>query len=337
MKSVFVYPVIILIFSFTVISCSDESEPVSTQPPVAEDTTEFSNLTSRLPGWAYDYGLYDIEVIRNKMWLSCDNDNCILISQDSGMTFTKINTNGKIVPNMQIMPDGLTGFLYDSALLKTADGGLTWDSVGINVKKITGLQFLNPNYGVLAGCIDTAKFLTATSNGGVNWTYKAIWLGNSNIIMTSLCVPDTLDPSVIYIGSDRGLFFTTNAGTSWRKVTFTQGDPHILRLVYWKRGSFCVSGRNGFLYSNTGGYWTRYMTNNFDYITAVSTSYGGGLIMAPANDRFYVYMSADSGKTMKQKIFGRNITGSLNGAKVISDSAAYFIGDNSLFFSYRRK
>ncbi|MCI0472760.1 MAG: hypothetical protein L0Y76_04170 [Ignavibacteria bacterium] len=337
MRSVFKYPVIILILSLTFISCSDESEPVTAPPPEITDTTEFSNLTSRLPGWAFDYGLYDIEIIGNKMWLSCNNDHYILISQDSGMTFAKVNTNGKIVPHMQILPDGLNGFLYDSVLLKTNDGGFTWDSVGVNVKSIAGIQFFNPSTGVLAGCIDTAKFLAATTNAGLNWVYKSIWLGTSYIKMTSVCIPDSLVPSTIYIGTDRGLFYSTNSGTSWNKIVFVQGDPHVIRLVYWKRGSFHLCGRNGFMYSNTAGYWTRYTTNNYDYITGMSSSFSGGLVTGPANVNFYVYMSTDSGKTTKQKIFGRNVVGQLNGVKVVSDSVAYFVGDRSLFFLYKKK
>jgi photosystem II stability/assembly factor-like uncharacterized protein len=337
MNKRFSYLIIPIILSLAFTSCSNDSETLTPVPTETYDSTEFTNITSRLPGWAFDYQLYDIEIIGSKMWLSCANDNYILISQDSGKTFSKINTNGKIVHHMQFLPDGLTGYLWNEKLLKTTDGGFTWDSILINLEYIKGLQFLNSSAGVLIGNTDTSKYIAVTTNSGVNWSYRNFSLGHPNYLLTSLCIPDTLNPSTIYIGTDRGLFTSSNSGVSWQKTFFPPGDPHLMRINYWKKGSFWICGKNGILYSNINSSWKGYKLNSADIITAVSSSYSGGLIVAPADMNYYLYMSTNNGASFITRNFGRNVTGSLNGVRVVNDSLAYIIGDRSLFFMYKRK
>jgi len=131
--------------------------PVTAPPPETTDTTEFRTYIAA-SGWAYDYGLYDIEVIGNKIWLSCYNDHYILISQDSGMTFTKVNTNGVIAHRMHILHDGLKGFLYDSILLKLLTEDLRGIRSELMLRKLRDCSSLTRIWEYWhGGSIDTVK------------------------------------------------------------------------------------------------------------------------------------------------------------------------------------
>jgi photosystem II stability/assembly factor-like uncharacterized protein len=97
----------------------------------------------------------------------------------------------------------------DEKILKSIDGGLSWTEMyaGIFTYVFLGVEFLNENYGMVAG--EDGKVLM-TDDGGITWTtnntsYYHLWHG-FHIFN---------EDSAYVAGTPEGVYKTTNGGTTW--------------------------------------------------------------------------------------------------------------------------
>lgn len=334
---------VIVLCSFTIISylngCSDDS-PVNnnTIPPAPVDTSEFMSMRDLLPQWTLTQNLRQIKVINEKMWITTW-EPFMYYSQDSGKTFSKIGLIN-VLPLISMYPDGINGWSGGENLLKTSNSGLNWtySSVSINVRDIyfanmqTG-YFLASNYGI--------QFIRKTINGGDNWTdIPVIISAQTTLNFTSLCIPDSISSTRIFIGTDHGLYKSTNNGNGWSLVNFAPGIPYISKIFFQSRNHFWVCGNNGFLASYSFGgteVWKVMQLNNgADNLTSIHFAKDGlnGWI---TTDKSFVFHTTDGGNTWNIKYYGQNYASKLNDVYTVSDKEAYFVGSGSMFYKYTKK
>ncbi len=168
--------------------------------------------------------------------------------------------------------------LTASSILKTADGGRTWQDVTpANVRALInpGAAFYNPltawvNITPFGGDRTTFQ-LIHTTDGGLTWTTQTAQINTPVIQIIDLKFINAREGWVeIDEGSgmgqqEAGIVHTTDGGATWKLVSTSIGTPHGV-------GVFPYRGRKtGLAFANSSTGWagvTTYGTNqNFVYVT----------------------------------------------------------------------
>jgi photosystem II stability/assembly factor-like uncharacterized protein len=102
---------------------------------------------------------------------------------------------------------------YIGKILKTSDGGLTWESLtSITTKNLFSVSFTNLNYANVVGAIGT---IVGTTDGGINWMNQPGWT-NQNLFGVSFVNPDT----GIAVGNNGVIRMTYTAGIPVELTSF---------------------------------------------------------------------------------------------------------------------
>jgi photosystem II stability/assembly factor-like uncharacterized protein len=196
---------------------------------------------------------------------------------------------------------GGSGFsLIQSILMRTTNGGSTWDSVTSNIPeaielhgvdfKITGngLKGVVYSYSALLRSDDSGKTLIQINKPAANYTIEAaVYLGDSTILITGLN----------YLSNRVEINKTYNWGASWQLV-------YSDSLNY---SSLALNGSNGFATSwkgyivkttDAGNTWTKmkiagdsvnftkvkYGGDGYPYLLATNLVYAGGYVFGSDNN-----------------------------------------------------
>jgi hypothetical protein len=121
------------------------------------------------------------------------------------------------------------GYGNPGGLFKTTNSGATWTNIATNLAG-AGAPYVptdfdvNPqnNQEIYLACQDGGSGAQGgcyhTVNGGASWTLMAMPVGHTPYGFAPSINPTT--PSTVYYGTEnQGFFETTNAGTSWARVT----------------------------------------------------------------------------------------------------------------------
>jgi PKD repeat protein len=173
--------------------------------------------------------------------------------------------------------DGDAGDTYSIGVLKSTDGGVTWNTTGLNWTVNQGRQIskllIHPtnNQIVLAF---TSNGIYRTTNGGTSWTQ----VQNTNAFKDAEFKPG--DPNTIYAGGTR-FWKSTDNGVTWTNIT--AGLPANTAI---NRMAIAVT------------------------LDATGTGYVYVLTGSAANSGFYgLYRSTDSGTTFTQRSSTPNTLG----------------------------
>lgn len=141
----------------------------------------------------------------------------IALSSDWGLTWQVVDTSSYFDYFDVFFLDSLTGFVgggtdtfpYDPVLLKTSDGGLSWQSVSLpqGAHTIRALYFANKKKGWAVGEMGS---LIRTEDGGESW--DTVNLGVS-VTLYDVEFSDTLRGGVV--GDSGVVFVTVDGGSSW--------------------------------------------------------------------------------------------------------------------------
>jgi photosystem II stability/assembly factor-like uncharacterized protein len=109
------------------------------------------------------------------------------------------------------------GTFLNGYVIRTYDGGATWDTVHANAQGLLGIAIADANTIVAGGGNQT---IVRSTDGGQTW--NTVYTGNAG---TNFRSGWFTTPSKGYMIGDLGsLFETTNAGATWTPVTLvTQG------------------------------------------------------------------------------------------------------------------
>lgn len=207
------------------------------QPQANSTSSVYSNWSSMGPSsWmtsSYNPGIGRVNCIgfhpsnSNKIYIGSPSGG-LWQSVDGGSTWTTHTDNQTVlgVSGIAIDPDnpdtmyiatgdGDGGDTYSVGVLKTVDGGLTWNAIGpnwtitnyIRVRKIV-IHPTNHSLLILA----TSNGIYRTTNGGSVWSQVAT--GNYYDIEFK---PG--DPSIIYAAKSGEFYRSTNTGASWSQIT----------------------------------------------------------------------------------------------------------------------
>ncbi len=145
-------------------------------------------------------------------------------TEDGGMTWNKIAE----IPSRFPIDNTLTMLDTDHAwfassnlsksppeepvILRTTDGGHTWEEAAVSAHNIAGIAFVNNERGF---CVDDMTgFVRRSINGGKNW--RSAFYPMSGERLAAVCsIPGS---DVVWIASDRAAWVSPNAGASWMET-----------------------------------------------------------------------------------------------------------------------
>ena len=124
----------------------------------------------------------------------------------------------------------------DGLIHVTIDGGFSWNSMSVDkLPDVPKTSFVNDikadlhNDKVAYVAPDNHKFgdyrpmLYKTSNGGKSW--RSITNGLPDETLIWRIVQDHVDPNLLFLATEYGLYFSNNQGDKWTK--FSNGLPTI--------------------------------------------------------------------------------------------------------------
>lgn len=106
---------------------------------------------------------------------------------------------------------------YSVGVLKSTDGGLTWNTTGLsftNTSSYAGDLIIHPTNNQVLWCA-TNNGIYKTSNGGTNWSV----VQSGNFAKGSIRL-NTNDPSIVYAVSNNRFYRSTNSGDSFTNIAF---------------------------------------------------------------------------------------------------------------------
>lgn len=168
---------------------------------------------------------------------------------------------------------------YSNGVMKSTDGGLTWNSTGMiytqNQQTILQKMIIHPTIANLL-LVTTSSGIFRTTNGGTSWTN----VQNGNFYSIEY---NPLKPSVMYAASGTDSWRSNNNGLTWVKQTtnlHTTDDRHTIKNTAADTSVLYSWGTSGMRRSANGGAtWTNIANTNcggYGY-------YDRAIIVSPTN------------------------------------------------------
>lgn len=271
--------------------------------------------------WSYLNGPFS-----NEMYMEVVNADTLVFSDgatgkiyhsfDGGATWTAFDTQLEYswISDFDFPTDqigygcGGTYFgLYTDVLIKTTDGGATWDTLsttGFGGYTFDHIAFLNPDTGFV---VNSGR-LYRTTDGGLNFTEQADNTDGFMQLVTLSLSPD----GVVFISGrklvaeatyETSIFRSSNLGLSWNKVysdTIPNADNFYNRFINevhfpTSEIGYAVGGNGLFLKTTDGGLsWSQTYVSPFTGLTALHfVSAHEGYI----NNAGGIYKTSDGGTT----------------------------------------
>ncbi|MCB0452005.1 MAG: T9SS type A sorting domain-containing protein [Aequorivita sp.] len=167
----------------------------------------------------------------------------------------------------------------DATLLKTENGGATWENVNPNVagvNTIGDIYFINENKGFMAGF----NYMQVTEDAGANWTnvepFSPGTLGNFQLQEIQF-----IDDNVGFVCGDVGMFYKTlDGGYTWTE--YNTGTTESLQdIVFMNESEGYACGFGGTIIQTLDGgiTWTPMTTASAENNRAISFSGNRGFMV----------------------------------------------------------
>ncbi|OXI92713.1 glycosyl hydrolase [Burkholderia sp. AU33803] len=234
--------------------------------------------------------------------VSVGANGIVLLSDDRGATYRQ----AKSVPVSSTLTsvsfiDARTGWAVGhwGAILKTTDGGETWEVqrlVTSEDRPLFGVHFIDANHGVAVGLW---SLILVTDDGGKTWTKKEAVLPNGKKSDLNLFGLFSNGNGEIFATAEKGqLLISRDRGNTWESVeTGYKGSfwcgvalPNGVLLVGGLRGTLMRSEDNGHT-------WSRATLDTRNSITALASR--GATVLAVGVDGLQA-QSTDDGKTFQR-------------------------------------
>lgn len=266
----------------------------------------------------------------------------IIRSTDGGTTWSIVpfSTTSRTTFNCIQMIDNNTGYASGtlSALYRTTNGGVNWDSVAIDAlasgtHSFRKVEFINANTGWVFGTFISTQTDSATvyktTNAGVNWTkqYVPQYPGSSSGLSRGVYGADMLNATTGWLVSYQPRpYRTTDGGTTWTLDSISDGFGGFMYDVKM------FSATNGIIAGSSGRIYKLNASNIWDTVSVPTRSYSfNGLdFISPSagyavGSTGIVIATTNGGTTWTQT----NTFGSTNNNVYITpDTKAFIVGSN---------
>lgn len=219
-----------------------------------------------------------------------------------------------VSPNFAVDQTVFTG--VSGGTLRSFDGGNTWHISLLPEPSPTVVNLIfSPNYqidgNVFAGTLEDGVFLSP--DGGENWVLWNFGLYDVHILCMAVS-PDFAEDQTLYVGTEIGIFYSTNRGRSWNETTLPVNDP-VLSLAlspgYATDGIVLAGTETQGLYisRDRGASWSRLGSHAIDgnavnHIILSSEYPAGQKILLLLSDGLLV--SQDDGNSWSEEATGLN-------------------------------
>ncbi|HKK08151.1 MAG TPA: glycosyl hydrolase, partial [Gemmatimonadota bacterium] len=219
---------------------------------------------------------------------------------------------------------------------KTTDGGVTWKNVTDGFVKTGSVGAIavaesDPNVVYLGMGENPVRSVTTShgdgvyrsTDGGKTWTH----LGLAKTRHISAIRVDPRDPDVVYVAaqgpvyetsSERGVYKSTDGGTTWKKVLYVDSttgpsdlsmdmtNPRILYAAMWDHHRYPWTIRSGpassiWKTTDGGGHWTKLTKGLPDHMGKIGVS-----VSRADPERVWANVEADSGGLYRSDDGGRS-------------------------------
>lgn len=198
---------------------------------------------------------------------------------------------------------------WSNGLLKTSNGGLTWETVTVpHMGPFNAIDFTNDSTAYLVGFLGA---ILKTTDAGLNWENQNnpyIILSNSNFVSV-----DFIDEDTGFVVGDRDILKTTDGGNHWEITAQSTFDLHAVSFMDSLHG-ICVGGDwqheySGIIVTSDGGKtWNeisstttnkyidkvRFVDKNTGYAVGGNTDTFGGFILK-TNDAGNTWSALNTG------------------------------------------
>jgi photosystem II stability/assembly factor-like uncharacterized protein len=198
-----------------------------------------------------------------------------LVSKDNGGSWTQGDVPTRALLTGVFMRDARLGWAvgHDEVVLRTRDGGLTWERVNHAPEKekpLLGVWFADERKGLAVGAYGT---LLVTRDGGDTWQSRTLIDGDDFHLNQIVPAPD----GALYVAGEAGhLYRSEDGGETWQSLTSPyQGS--FFAILPLQNGTLLAMGLRGHLYrsADRGTSWEKIETNTEETLTC-GLDLGGG-------------------------------------------------------------
>ena len=230
-------------------------------------------------------------VVVGRQEITAYNQAFTAVTEDGGETWTETTPSGfENLTIIQFVSDDIAfASGQDGKLLKTNDGGYTWEVISNFTSSTDDIYFVDENLGYLFDCCDIYK----TNDGGENW--KILYSGNPFLDFNAFTFIDTIAYAVGFHGD---IFKSSYPYEEWEDLTSLPiGHFYDIRFINTLNGRAIAnkSNRAEICITDDGGRsWEFVDMATTDNIWDISTP-SLDFIYAIGNSS-YLYKSTDAGK-----------------------------------------
>jgi photosystem II stability/assembly factor-like uncharacterized protein len=299
----------------------------------ANGGTNWSELNSKISGGT----LYDVwcENGTSKVWAVGSSGKSgiyfdqVLYSSNGGATFTNQDVGSSIATYRSLsMVNSSTGYICGnfSAVRKTINGGVTWDSIVTPIptpQSLYKIDFTDANTGwVFSNAFLASGTIWHTTNGGVNWTQQALTdtLPNGPRIYSAYMVDANLG---FCTNGYSAIHMTTNGGDNWVLQTLPVFFGPVINDICM------INDNSGYLVGSNKLLRTQ---NQWLFIDTIQTPLTSTLIATKWVDEYNGFVVSSSGFVVRTTNRGDSwefmptSANSLSGMYAKTQDTAYVVG-----------
>jgi photosystem II stability/assembly factor-like uncharacterized protein len=218
-------------------------------------------------------------VERGKLWVAVGERGHILVSADRGATWAQAKVPTRVLLTGVHMHDERLGWAvgHDETILRTRDGGATWESVYVEPeaeRPLLDVWFRDADNGFAIGAY--GAFL-ATSDGGTSWTERPISEDDFHLNQIAAAADGRL-----YIAAEAGhIYRSDDRGESWLALPAPY-EGSFFGVLPLTDGAVLAYGLRGQLFrsENRGATWTAVASGTEATLMVGMELAGGRIVLA---------------------------------------------------------